>query len=103
MSSVAASEKSGMPMTSGKSAAFHGQAVAANTAYPEASITAIDRPTDAPLCMRRLAPRLEQRVNDHRYRDHDEDEHHGPREPRRFVARHRNVQVVLGDLAEHEP
>src|SRR5215510_14360808 len=101
--SVAARQKSGMPMTSGKRAAFHGQAVAATIPYPATSMISTESAREAFLCTRRrLSPHLEERIEDHRDGDRDQDQHDWPRQPRRLVARDRDVQVVLGDLAEHQ-
>src|SRR5688572_2728600 len=100
--STAARQKRGMPIASGKSAAFHGQAVAAKMPYPARSMTPTDSASDAALGMRALPPRLVEGVDDHDHRDGDEDQDDRAREPRRLVAGDRDIEVVLGDLAEYQ-
>src|SRR4051812_20918768 len=91
-------------MTSGNSAAFAGQLQALATPQAASSMTAMESASDALLGMAPpRAPRLDDRVADHHDRDREQHHHDRPREPRRLVARDRDVQVVLGDLAEHEP
>src|SRR5688572_7542283 len=79
--SAAARQKSGMPITKGKSAAFHGQAVAAITPYPDTIMIRTESASDAFLgTRRRLSPRLEERIDDDGDRDGNQDEHHRPGE-----------------------
>src|SRR3954471_6998886 len=104
--SAAARQKSGMPMTSGKSFAFHGQSSAEMVPQPASSMMAIARAREARLCMRAPAragaPGLECGIADDADGDREQHEHNGPCEPGRLVARDGNVEVVLGDLAEHQ-
>src|SRR3954464_10053908 len=60
-------------------------------------------PSEARLGTRSLAPGLDSRVDDDGDGDEDEDHHYRPHEPRPVVARHRDIEIVLGDLAEHQP
>src|SRR5688572_7157167 len=106
--SAAARQKTGMPMAIGNNAAFHGQPLAAYTAKPEQTMMAAASASDALLCMSGAplgprAPRLDERVADHRDRQRDQHQHDGPRQPRGLIARHRDIEVVLRDLAEHQP
>src|SRR3990172_11233072 len=104
--SAAAMQNSGIPITSGKSAAFHGHENVLNTPQPASAMMPSASASDALLGMRPLpgarAPRLYKRIDDHHQRDADEHQHHRPREPGRAVARHGDVQIILGDLAQHQ-
>src|SRR3954464_4234661 len=102
ISSAAARQKSGMPMTSGKSFAFSGQSSALYTPQPETAMMASARPSEARLGTFPRAPGLDGGIEDHGDGDQDEGDHHRTPEPRRVVARHRDVEVVLRDLAEDE-
>src|SRR5438552_8098947 len=101
--SARARKKSGMPMTSGKSFAFHGQESALRVPQAESAMMASASASEVRLCMASpRAPRLEGGKHDHADRNDEEHHHYWPPEPRRVVARHRDVEVVLSDLAEHE-
>src|SRR5207248_6996956 len=101
--SAAARKKSGIPMTSGKSFAFHGQSSALSVPHAESAMMASASASEVRLCMASpRAPGLEGGKDDHADRNDEQHHHHRPAEPRCVVARHRDVEIVLGDLAEHQ-
>src|SRR6266545_2983753 len=102
--SAAARQNSGMPMASGNSAAFHGQASALTTAHAARIMLPMPSASDARLRMRVLArtPRLDEWETDHGDGEAEQHQHHGPRKPGRLVARHRYIEIVFSDLAEHQ-
>src|SRR5260221_3017960 len=91
--SARARQKSGMPMTSGKSFAFQGHSSALNVPQAESAMMAIASASEVRLCMALpRAPGLEYREQDHADRHDEQRDHHRPAEPGRVVARHRDVR-----------
>src|SRR5688572_29112150 len=81
--SITARQQSGMPMTSGKSAAFHCQPFAAKAAYPASSAMPIASASEALLATGAPA-HLEEGVEHHCQRDDDQNHRHRARQPRRL-------------------
>src|SRR3989337_2106646 len=85
-SSALARQKIGIPMTRGKRAAFHGQAMAVRTAHAERAMMHRLRSHEALLRIGRLrvwlgTPRLDERVGDHQDREEEEGDDHRPAHP----------------------
>src|SRR3972149_869807 len=102
-SSAPARQKTGIPMTRGKRAAFHGQAVAVRTAHAERAMMPRLRSHEALIRICRLrvwlgTPRLDERVGDHQAREEGGGDDHGAAHALGAVPRHRDVEGVLRDL-----
>src|SRR5216117_28905 len=105
--SAAARRNTGIPIASGKRAAFQGQAVAARTAQAETTMTRRLRGSDG--LARTARPRaspgppgLHERIGDDQ--DRQEEEHHddGTPEPGGSVSSRRDVQVVFRELPQDQ-
>src|SRR5260221_14229955 len=105
MISAMARQRSGMPTTSGKSLALSGQDIALTRTQAAKSATAELRISEARLCTGGpfRAPGLDRGVGDDGDGADQEDDDDRAGEPGGCVAIDRDVEVVLGDLAEHQP
>src|SRR5712691_11297046 len=88
--SAAARQNTGIAMTRGKSAAFHGHASALTAAHTDSAMMPRPRTRDALLCTRVLshagASRLKERIADHEQRETEEHQNDGPYKPGCFVT-----------------